>query len=71
MKDICPCFGCKERTAEPNCHATCYEKYIPWQERQAVKAKRKREIVHSEARANEHIFGTIAYHQKRKKGGRG
>ena len=25
----CPCKGCDDRVAEPNCHATC-EKYKAW-----------------------------------------
>lgn len=43
MKDVCPCFGCKDRTAEPNCHITCYERFIPWSERQEERKKRERD----------------------------
>lgn len=43
MKDVCPCLGCKDRTAEPNCHSTCYERFIPWSERQEERKKRERD----------------------------
>ena len=46
MKDICPCYGCKDRKAATNttnaCHSTCYERYIPWVERQEKKKARLR-----------------------------
>lgn len=44
MKDPCPCHGCKDRTVEPNCHSTCYERFIPWSERQEERKKREKEI---------------------------
>ena len=36
-----PCQGCPDRTAEPNCHLTCYDRYIPWA--QKVKEEKLRE----------------------------
>lgn len=45
MKDTCPCNGCNDRVAVPNCHSTC-EKYVSWnsrhQERRAKAREQKR-----------------------------
>ncbi len=45
--DICPCKDCKDRVADPNCHATC-QKYIGWSKRNTE----RREKLRSEAIAD-------------------
>ena len=41
MRDECPCNGCKDRSTngEPNCHTTCYDRYIPWSERRIARSR--------------------------------
>lgn len=42
MNDPCPCNGCKDRCPWPNCHATCVDRYIPWQKRREKKLEEAR-----------------------------
>lgn len=61
MQDNCPCHGCKDRvvTDSYNCHQDCYDRYIPWTERQEAKKKRIRKIKDAEAAATGHKIDTL------------
>ena len=37
----CPCKGCTERVADPNCHGTC-ERYMKWQANELERNERTR-----------------------------
>ena len=44
-----PCQGCPDRTAEPNCHATCYDRYIPWAQKNKERKLREKRIKQQDA----------------------
>lgn len=50
MKDDYPCYGCEDRTVSPNCHDTCYDRFIPWKERQEERKKKERDYKRAEGR---------------------
>lgn len=54
MKDPCPCNGCQDRCADPNCHATCHDRYIPWAQRQEERKSSIRKIKSAENDINGH-----------------
>lgn len=61
--DMCPCKGCTERTAEPNCHGTC-KKYLSWTQTKQEAQDRKNAIKDPERAITE---GAIAYIRKCRK----
>lgn len=42
MAKKCPCYGCPDRSADPNCHSElCQHGWLEWREQEdAAKAKR-------------------------------
>lgn len=41
-KSNCPCFGCTDRVADPNCHSTC-ERHLAWKKKQQAKNEAERQ----------------------------
>lgn len=67
MNDPCPCFGCKDRRADPNCHGTCYDRYIPWTERQETRKEKERIAKKAEDEVVGHIINNFQKIKKSKK----
>lgn len=63
MNDSCPCKGCKDRCADPNCHAAC-RRYIGWKQDET---KRKTEERHRKTMEDNVTSYSVAKQEKIKK----
>lgn len=69
MKDICPCYGCTDRTA--TCHAECVDRYLPWSKRNEQRREAKKAVTDAEVVADSHRIGACRRTKKYKNvGGR-
>lgn len=50
--DECPRHHCKDRRGDPDCHPTCYDRYIPWCEREDRRKEREKNHRRSESDVN-------------------
>lgn len=72
MKDPCPCYGCPDRSADPNCHSYdgvyCSHGYSEWaerrrKEREARQAQEQRDAAADRCKID--ALRKIYKHQKR------